>query len=73
MKQYIEIVIECGKKTCASKPGRFCKMFSVDIRGGGNCFLFGRLYEEDGWIMRHRLCLQYAKNYREGNTLQRST
>jgi|WetSurMetagenome_2_1015567.scaffolds.fasta_scaffold01544_18 hypothetical protein len=61
MKFSITFDIECGETTCASKPGEFCRFFANDLRGGGRCYLFGGLFDEDGWIQRHPDCLEMAE------------
>jgi hypothetical protein len=65
MKFTIPIKIECGEKTCAAEPGKFCNMLTLNVTGGGTCHLFGRVFDErDGggvWIIRHHLCLEHAK------------
>jgi hypothetical protein len=62
MKQMLSIIIECGQKSCASKPKNFCSLLTLGMRGGASCLLFGQLVEENGWIMRHKLCIKYAIN-----------
>jgi hypothetical protein len=61
MKYSIKIDITCGKKTCASKPGKFCHLFRGHIGGKDSCYLFGRVFDKDGWIQRHPDCLKMAK------------
>ena len=61
MKKLIFVEIECGEKTCASEPGRFCQFFISSMNGKDSCFLFGRVFDEDGWIMRHKDCLKYTE------------
>jgi hypothetical protein len=61
MKKIIKFEIECGEKTCASKPGEFCKFLSgyfLDM-----CILFDeRLFEnDDGWVARCKECLECGK------------
>ena len=57
MKARIIIAIECGEKTCASEPGKFCTY----LVGNYRCALFGRLYDnEDGWVARHPECMRWA-------------
>jgi hypothetical protein len=60
-----KIRIDCGKTTCASKPGKFCTFVGV-IRLGTThvCRLFpseGHSYtplkEDDGWLTRCRDCV----------------
>lgn len=65
MKQILRFPIECGEKTCASEPGKFCSFL-----GGTNmgitpvCRLFpsvDRAYtileDKDGWVQRCESCL----------------
>jgi hypothetical protein len=62
MKEILKIEIECGEKTCAVKPGKFCHMINHNMFGDPSCFLFGKLEnsEEDGtgWTLRHKKCLK---------------
>lgn len=51
---------QCGETTCASEPGRFCRFLQVHPIRDGNCELFGKVFEEGGWIQRHRHCLRDA-------------
>lgn len=60
MKQYLVFEIECGQITCASEPGKFCKFFNADVRDDGNCLFFGKVFAIDGWVMRHKLCVEKA-------------
>jgi len=66
MKTVLPIEIECGKTTCASEPGAFCRF--VGSRAFGTqplCTLFPdtedhpytRLCEIDGWLQRCPVCL----------------
>lgn len=65
MKYIIPIEIECGEKTCASEPGQYCHLFADDMRGGGVCYLYGKISQnKDGWIERHPRCLETAKKDR---------
>lgn len=62
MKYTLDFEIKCGKKTCASSPGEFCRFIRNDLTGKSFCHLFGEVFEnEDGWIQRHNLCLERAK------------
>ena len=56
----IELTIECGEKTCAVEKGKFCHLFKSHLGGKDWCFLFGRVFDKDGWIQRHPDCLQLA-------------
>lgn len=48
MTRTLELKINCGEKTCASKPGEFCRFFLHSF-GTPSCFLFGTLWDdEDG-------------------------
>ena len=62
MKKKICFEIECGEKTCASEPGKFCRFFNPSLNGKDSCYLFGRVFESDGWIQRHPDCLEW-RNY----------
>ena len=54
--------IECGEKTCASEPGKFCKFLRLGFgQRKQSCVLFGRVDDKDGWIQRHKDCLLEAK------------
>lgn len=62
MLQKINIVynIECGEKTCAIAPGKFCKYMRYEVFSGSpRCTLFGvdPLEEVDGWTQRCKDCL----------------
>lgn len=59
MIRTLELKINCGEKTCASKPGEFCRFFmGLHSFGTPSCFLFGKLWdEENGWVRRHEDCL----------------
>jgi hypothetical protein len=52
--------IDCGETTCAVRPGYFCSLLRTNMRGEGFCFLFGKLWEKDGWLQRHKSCLALA-------------
>jgi len=64
------IEIECGEKTCASEPGKFCRGVLVTHFGSRYCCDFYRGsdgYEEplrdgeDGWLMRCKQCLEKSR------------
>jgi hypothetical protein len=58
MKANLEL--EMGPKTCASEPGKLCKMYRTSRFGTKeSCGLFNvDLYEgENGWIQRCDQCL----------------
>jgi hypothetical protein len=58
MNYTIPIKIECSEKTCASEPGKFCNMLTLNMTGGGTCHLFGRVFDANGWIIRHKKCIE---------------
>ena len=67
MKKTIFFEIECGETTCASSPGVYCPMLRITINGKDRCRLFGRVYEnEDAYIVRHKKCLELAKDIYNG-------
>ena len=56
--------IECGEKTCATEPGKFCNFLALNLKGEGLCYFFGRVEEAlegpyKGWIMRHNMCYMH--------------
>ena len=64
MKLKYTIEIECGEKTCASEPGRFCGWFGVGKFGWGSwCMLFDeKLFDSThGWVERCEKCLEEVK------------
>jgi hypothetical protein len=61
MKVKITFNIICGKYTCAENPGVFCEMLNYDVKGDGSCSLFGKVYDKDGWIQRHKKCIALGK------------
>ena len=61
MKYILSFSIECGKKTCASSPGKFCQYFGHDLRGNGLCHFFGTLEDKDGWVQRRDECLSMTR------------
>jgi hypothetical protein len=66
MKLKLEFEIECGRETCASEPGKFCRFFRGNIFGNDNCFFFGRVYDnQSGWIQRHPECIKLAERISE--------
>jgi len=62
----LEININCGEKTCASEPNKFCKFCGAKKFGQiPICSLFPsendchtELIEINGWIQRCKTCLQ---------------
>jgi hypothetical protein len=67
MKITLTIPIECGEKTCASEPGKFCQFLDMG-RWGCNpaCSIWGvgltELTEQTGWLQRCPQCLRYCKD-----------
>jgi hypothetical protein len=63
MKKTIKIQISCGKTTCASKPGEFCRFLILDVRDYGTCSIFKSklLPNKEGWIGRCQECIQSTK------------
>jgi hypothetical protein len=68
MKRILNIEIDCGEKTCASEPGKFCEYLST--KKFGSIYLCGifidpdnveayTVLEEDehGWLQRCQKCL----------------
>jgi len=66
MKRVLSFEIDCGDKTCASFPGKFCSFCRSTLRGNCTCYFFGALSDVDGWIQRHEECLQNASQIRNG-------
>jgi len=58
MKNIISMGIDCGEKTCARSKGNFCHLFRGDAFGNTYCYMFGDLIDEDGWVQRHKDCLE---------------
>ena len=68
----LQLQINCGEKTCASEPGKFCRF--VRTRKFGTihfCSLWhdtddkGRpvpLEEVDGWLLRRSACFANERN-----------
>ena len=58
MKVTLTFEIECGDKTCAAEPGKFCKYMKNKMNGSSSCYFFGILFDDEtGWIQRHPECL----------------
>ena len=65
----LTINIECGEKTCAKEPGKFCSYFGSKKMGTiPICTLFPstdtvytELEEKEGWTLRCPACLQAEK------------
>jgi hypothetical protein len=36
-------------------------MLTLGATGGGVCHLFGRVFDETGWVARHKDCIKNAK------------
>lgn len=58
-----KLEIECGEKTCASEPGKFCSQMSSKKYGTIPwCSFFDvELFEKDGWIQRCEDCMNKAE------------
>ncbi len=60
----LTLLIDCGEKTCASEPGKFCQFAQSNLTGFNvTCRLFGvRLHDDQGamlgWIQRCNECLE---------------
>ncbi|GAG79004.1 unnamed protein product, partial [marine sediment metagenome] len=64
----IKFEIECGEKTCAVEPGKFCEYTRVPANGNAYCAMLSspgkfdrKLLQESeprGWLMRHKECLK---------------
>jgi hypothetical protein len=58
MKSELNLPIECGKHTCASKPTIFCRYFRTRRFGTeAVCAIFGDLDSVGGWTQRHAGCV----------------
>jgi len=57
MKKKISFYIECGEETCATKEGKFCQFFINTLSQDGKCTLFGKVFDKEGWIQRHKDCI----------------
>jgi hypothetical protein len=70
MKLHFET--ECGEKTCASEPGKFC--YFVRVKNFGTSYLClyydEKLYDNDGWLIRCPKCLN---EQRKENGIEQST
>ncbi len=60
MKQKICFTIECGEKTCASEPSKFCCFLRLGMTKS-ECVFFGMVFDKDGWIQRHEDCLKVTR------------
>ena len=61
MKKQITFYIKCGEKTCATREGNFCRFFINTGSRDGKCNLFGRVFDKDGWIQRHKNCIHITE------------
>jgi len=61
MKARLEFMIECGERSCAYEKGKFCRFFRGSFGYVNYCYIFGRLFDEDGWVQRHPDCIELAK------------
>lgn len=60
MLRQLNIQINCGNTTCASKPGEFCEqLYASNFGTKPVCHLFNDtpLYEHNGWLQRCEECL----------------
>lgn len=67
MKVKLTFDIECGEKTCAMEPGKFCRFLGSRMCGTISvCMLFPSnekngsgtdLKDQDGWVQRCPACL----------------
>lgn len=60
MNYIIPIKIEFGENTCAKEPGVFCHLLTPSVVQDGACALFGKVFDRDGWIIRHPECMAKA-------------
>ena len=58
MQFTISFTIECGETTCASTPGEFCPFLQAEFNGECSCYLFGKLWDKEGWVQRHEECVK---------------
>jgi hypothetical protein len=63
MKQRLTFEIECGEKSCASEPGKFCQFANLAMAGKDSCYFFGLIFYDKphGWLQRHPDCLKLAQ------------
>jgi hypothetical protein len=63
MKFQIVTEINCGERTCATAPGKFCRFFSSrDWGTQPYCSFFQvDLFHVDGWAQRCPECLESAR------------
>jgi hypothetical protein len=68
MKVVIETHIECGERTCATEPGKFCHKLGTKKFGSQPwCMLFDeQLFEQDGWVQRCKQCVEAGKEATAG-------
>lgn len=62
MEAHLTFQIECGKTTCASSPGNFCRFLLLGLGGSGRCHFFGNVYEDKpgGSLQRHPDCIKHS-------------
>ena len=68
MKKTVKIIISCGEKTCARKPGKFCKYLGTSGMAQTTIcrlfptkeFSFTILKEKRGWTQRCKECLKFS-------------
>lgn len=67
MKKIIQLEIDCGERTCASEPEKFCKYFWYSITKDWICVcrIFGSLVVDDGWALRHPYCRKAESEVKE--------
>jgi len=66
MKTNLIFEIECGEKTCAAEPGKFCYFLNLGFAHRRlSCALFGRVEDKNGWIQRHKGCLLNERHNNE--------
>lgn len=74
-KKQLILEVDCGDKTCASEPGRFCQYLSTRNFGTESyCRIFGQVdYRaspvaletgEDGWLQRWPDCIEAEQTER---------
>jgi len=67
-KRYLKLEIDCGEKTCAAEPGKFCPFMRTRRFGTiAFCLLWHdedsmghpvHMEEKDGWLQRRPECLK---------------
>jgi len=61
MEFEITFKINCGKETCGTGSGQFCRFLHLTLNQKDYCHLFGKVYDVNGWIQRHPDCIKEAK------------